>query len=249
MATTSTATTTATTRQVRPDTRNLEWKNNNIGSKLLNSMGWKDGMAVGKNKKTITIVVDEEEHQQQQIDYSTEGIRVTKRQDGLGLGATSNVIGEVSNRHNHVADFASILSSLQQHHGVVASNEENKNKKKKSKKRNNNNNDSNNESTSKSIQYSTNRMTNMKVRRSKFTPKSEHDMKCIFGHKNHDAFKINHQQNEDIELDMTQQQRQTNEKKKKSRKSEKKNSSVDEIINNDDNDKKEKKSSKKRKKE
>lgn len=241
MATASTATTLTSTRQVRPDTRNLEWKNNNIGSKLLNSMGWKDGMAVGKNKKTTTIV-EEENNNQQQSDFSTEGIRVTKRQDGLGLGATSNVIGEVSNRHNHVADFASILSSLQQHHPVNNNNEESNDLKKKKKKRKKNN-DSNNELTSKSIQYSTNRMTNMKVRRSKFTPKSEHDMKCIFGHKNHDAIVVNHQNEETAKIS----QQQTNEKKKK-RKLEKSNkkSSVNEIKNDDQ---KEKKSSKKRKKD
>ena len=37
----------------RVDTRNLEWKNNNVGSKLLSAMGWTDGTKVGKRARMM----------------------------------------------------------------------------------------------------------------------------------------------------------------------------------------------------
>ena len=34
-----------------PDTRNLRWKENNVGSTLLQKMGWKHGQALGSRKR------------------------------------------------------------------------------------------------------------------------------------------------------------------------------------------------------
>ena len=112
----------------------------------------------------------------QQHDYSTEGIRVTKRQDGLGIGAEGNALREASSRYNHVGDFASVLASLQQHSDGSTSSSTKKKKRKREK-----------EGKSSSIvkeasirSVATNRMTHAKVRKAKFASKSEEDMKCIF---------------------------------------------------------------------
>jgi hypothetical protein len=104
------------------DTRNLEWKNNNVGSKLLSAMGWKDGMKVGKRSRVTTTTTSSttegsciNNDDDCQL-VSSEGLRIIKRQDGLGIGATSFALGEASSRHSHVGDFTSVLESLQQYH-------------------------------------------------------------------------------------------------------------------------------------
>ena len=75
----------------RVDTRNLEWKNNNVGSKLLSAMGWTDGTKVGKRARMMmssTSTTTEEENNSSGgtavVDAAaSEGLWITKRQDGL----------------------------------------------------------------------------------------------------------------------------------------------------------------------
>jgi G-patch domain len=97
------------------DRRNLDWKTNNVGSKLLAKMGWKDGQGVGKRCRD-----DDDDHDDDEKKLiSTEGIRVKRRQTNLGLGATANhsaVLGTVSGS-NHAEDFAQALVEFQNIHG------------------------------------------------------------------------------------------------------------------------------------
>ena len=51
------------------DKRNTEWRDNNIGSKLLGKMGWKEGSGIGLRNKNVT------------------ALRAVIRQVGLGIGA------------------------------------------------------------------------------------------------------------------------------------------------------------------
>jgi hypothetical protein len=80
----------------KEDNRNLEWRKSNVGSTLLQKMGWKEGEGVGKRAKS-----------------STTALRAFKRQEGLGLGAKMNSEGGPSESTNH---FASVLANLQVHH-------------------------------------------------------------------------------------------------------------------------------------
>lgn len=125
------------------DSRNLEWKSNNVGSKLLAKMGWKDGQAVGKRQKEGEAV-------------TSEGIRIKRRADGLGLGASTVV---ATNNSNHVGDFSSLLENLKSEHKSTE-------KKKKKKK--------------KSVMLPTNKSTHHKVRAAKFQEKTQEDLKSIF---------------------------------------------------------------------
>jgi hypothetical protein len=77
------------------DTRNLEWRKNNIGANLLQKMGWKEGQGIGKNGGSVM------------------ALRAVKRQDGLGIGAKMNSEGGKSESTNH---FAAVLANLQTHH-------------------------------------------------------------------------------------------------------------------------------------
>jgi hypothetical protein len=133
------------------DTRNLDWKDNNVGSKLLQKMGWKDGQSIGKRRLLKA-----------ESDVSSEGMRVKKRAVGLGLGATTQT---VRRSVSHTADFVHVLNSLQEEHAVP---ERKKDKRKKSKDK-------------KSLVLPTNKSTHAKVRAAKFQEKSADDMKCIFG--------------------------------------------------------------------
>ncbi|GAX11205.1 hypothetical protein FisN_9Hu302 [Fistulifera solaris] len=144
----------------REDTRNLAWREDNVGSKLLQRMGWKDGQAVGKRQRNLDSSYAESEASSDKV--SSEGIRVVRRKDGLGLGAKSSSLYE-ADQHHHVGHFSNLLTELQKHHGV-----DNK-KKKKSKK------------TTSPLTLPTNKSTHHKIRQAKFVEKSEHDMKCIFG--------------------------------------------------------------------
>jgi hypothetical protein len=132
------------------DTRNLDWKDNNVGSKLLQKMGWKDGQSIGKRRLL----------QKGESDVSSEGMRVKKRAVGLGLGATTQMVRQTV---SHTADFVHVLKSLQEEHAVP----ERKNKRKKSKDK-------------KALVMPTNKSTHAKVRQAKFQEKSADDMKCIF---------------------------------------------------------------------
>ena len=121
------------------DARNLHWRDNNVGSKLLAKMGWQEGEGVGKRHKEAT----------------SEGIRVRKRAEGLGLGASA---ASTTSGGSQVQDFGSLLASLHKEHKVVSS------KKKKTV-------------------LPTNKQTHHKVRAAKFQKKTADDMKAIFaGH-------------------------------------------------------------------
>jgi hypothetical protein len=91
------------------DTRNIEWRNNNVGLSLLQKMGYKDGEGIGKRNQNNT------------------ALRALKRKPGLGLGAKIESEGGNSESSNH---FSSILANLQVHHKTSTSR---KSKKKKSK--------------------------------------------------------------------------------------------------------------------
>lgn len=148
-------------------------------------MGWTDGTKVGKRARMMmsstTTTTEEEKHNSSGgtavVDAAaSEGLWITKRQDGLGIGAEGNALREASSRYNHVGDFANVLASLQQHSDGSTSSSTKKKKRKREK-----------EGKSSSIvkeasirSVATNRMTHAKVRKAKFASKSEEDMKCIF---------------------------------------------------------------------
>lgn len=161
MATAATASATEPIRKAA-DTRNLQWKFDNVGSKLLSKMGWKDGQAVGKRQRKKGETIE------------GEGMRVSKRQDGLGLGAAASAgaFAAASTATRHVEDFSSVLAALQQEHGCSSAIA---NQKKKGK------NYSNKRSSSTPAALPSNKMTHAGTRQAKFQEKSEHDMKCIFG--------------------------------------------------------------------
>uniref|UniRef100_A0A7S3L8K2 G-patch domain-containing protein n=1 Tax=Amphora coffeiformis TaxID=265554 RepID=A0A7S3L8K2_9STRA len=133
------------------DTRNLEWKDNNTGRALLQKLGWKDGQAIGKRRLLKS-----------ESDVSSEGLRVRRRVQGLGLGASSQAAAKSS--ISHAADFADVLKTLQEEH--VDSENGRKRKKKKSK--------------TVVVSMPTNKSTHAKVRQAKFQEKTADDMKCIF---------------------------------------------------------------------
>jgi len=188
------------------DTRNLRWKENNKGSTLLQKMGWKQGMALGsKRRKSL-----EGDSNDKDEGCTGEGLKIVKRPDGLGLGMTRDEtfqLGELQT--GSFVDVLKKLQ--QEHGpNSAASNDSNSNKnskKKKSKKRKlgassdddenpNTGGDKKERSTEskkssakklkkqqkkKETIFATNKMTNSKVRQSKFATKSAIDMACIFG--------------------------------------------------------------------
>lgn len=134
------------------DTRNLEWKDNNVGSKLLQKMGWKDGEGIGKRRLLKS-----------DSNVSSEGLRVKRRAEGLGLGASSQMAQQSI---SHAADFAQVLHTLQEEHAGSDSDKKKQRKRKKSK--------------SLVVSMPTNKSTHAKVRQAKFQEKTADDMKCIF---------------------------------------------------------------------
>lgn len=151
----------------REDTRNLAWRADNVGSKLLQRMGWKDGQAVGKRQRSLdSSFAEKDGDRDNNQGVSSEGIRVVKRKDGLGLGAKSSGLYDAE-QHHHVGHFSNLLSELQKHHGS------DKQKKKKSS--------SQKKKSSSPLTLPTNKSTHHKIRQAKFEKKTEHDMKCIFG--------------------------------------------------------------------
>jgi hypothetical protein len=202
------------TMVVGADTRNMAWRKSNVGSKLLSKMGWSDGQAVGKRQRRSTVVASNDDANPNDdttmmttsksnintaciSNSSSEGLRVMKRQDGLGIGATaaSSAYSNASNAVQHVQDYVDVLALLQQAKPKSqADNQdkaEKKRKKKEKKKRKRSKEESltNIETTthttntnllSKSIS-SNNTMTNPKVRKAKFQQKTNDDYKGIFG--------------------------------------------------------------------
>lgn len=151
----------------REDTRNLAWRADNVGSKLLQRMGWKDGQAVGKRQRNLDSSFTTGNPEEEKV--SSEGIRVVKRKDGLGLGAQASNLYNAE-QHHHVGHFSNLLSELQKHHGGGKTNSKKMKKKSSSKT-----------TTSSPLTLPTNKSTHHKIRQAKFLKKSEHDMKCIFG--------------------------------------------------------------------
>jgi hypothetical protein len=164
-----------------PDTRNLGWLQNNKGAKLLQKMGWKEGQAVGRRLAAVKDdnsdvessdegVSNEDDAQQQPLNSSsTEGLRIVRRQDGLGIGA-SHILHTTDN--SHTKDFAQILQQLNQQQ-TTADEESGDNKlllKKKKKSK----------SKTSMLRLPTNKTTHHKIRQAKFQTKSSDDLKCIF---------------------------------------------------------------------
>ena len=180
------------------DTRNLRWKDNNKGSTLLQKMGWKQGQALGSKHRKKEGSLEEE--------CTGEGLKIVKRPDGLGLGMARKHINPESTSHG---SFSQVLEKLKQEHSIGSIKEEGRKSSKKSKKRkksslqgddngnNNDNGDKNDDKASKedgsetkkskksskkkSTVFATNKITNGRVRESKFAAKSATDMACIFG--------------------------------------------------------------------
>ena len=92
-------------RPDKPDTRNLQWRSGNVGSKLLQKMGWKEGQGVGKRQRNE--------------ETSSEGLRVHLRPDELGIGAQRQSIYNTED-HGHVQSFAAVLSKLNQEHSQTS---------------------------------------------------------------------------------------------------------------------------------
>jgi G-patch domain len=118
------------------DTRNMTWRQSNVGSKLLSKMGWSEGQALGKRQRRLRHPPPQEEEKAAvagaviEVDtskYSSptdspttpycngEGLRMVKRPDQLGLGATaaSSIYARTTNAIQHVSDYVQILESLQ----------------------------------------------------------------------------------------------------------------------------------------
>ena len=148
------------------DTRNTEWKSNNVGSKLLQKMGWKgEGHGIGKRQNGTSVA-----------------LRAMKRQEGLGLGAALQTEGGSSDRSNH---FANVLANLQAQHSGVGdgSDDDDKKKKKKSKSKSKS---KSKKSKGSALHLPQNKVTAghaSKMRAAKFGAKSAEDMACIFGNK------------------------------------------------------------------
>ena len=201
------------TMVVGADTRNMAWRKSNVGSKLLSKMGWSDGQAVGKRQRRSTVVTSSDDANQNDdvtmntsgsnintaciSNSSSEGLRVMKRQDGLGIGATaaSSAYSNASNAVQHVQDYVDVLALLQQAKPKSQADNQDKAEKKKKKKEKKKRKRSKEESLtnvetttittntnllSKSIS-SNNTMTNPKVRKAKFQQKTNDDYKGIFG--------------------------------------------------------------------
>lgn len=162
------------------DQRNQEWRTNNVGSSLLQKMGWKEGSGIGKRSSNTT------------------ALRAVKRQDGLGLGAKMASEGGQSESTN---TFAAVLANLHKHHGGGSSNgsddddcdgerrKKSSKGKKSSKRKREKDSDTASEISSKSgrIILPQNKVTAghaQKMRMAKFGEKSAEDLACIFGNTN-----------------------------------------------------------------
>ena len=142
------------------DKRNTEWRDNNIGSKLLGKMGWKEGSGIGLRNKNVT------------------ALRAVKRQVGLGIGAKRQSEAGPS---ESTGTFAAVLANLQSHHGGNSEDDDEKKKKKKSKK---DKKKKKKKSKKGGLMLPQNKVLaghSRKMREAKFGTKSQHDLACIFG--------------------------------------------------------------------
>ena len=146
------------------DNRNIEWRKNNVGSKMLEKMGWKEGEGIGKRGNA-----------------NANALRAIKRQDGLGLGAKMASEGGNSESTNH---FSSVLAKLQVHHGSETSSSTSKKDGKKSKKDKKSSKKVSKKRSSSSLSLPQNKVVAghaEKRRKAKFGSKSQEDLACIFG--------------------------------------------------------------------
>jgi hypothetical protein len=165
---------TATAAAARPaDTRNLHWKSNNVGLKLLEKLGWKEGQAVGKRQRQDMSANGDGNGDAPEV--SSEGLRVVQRANGLGLGASSRAESLASS--HHVQHFSNLLEELKEHHptatAALASGEEQGSSSKTSKKKR--------KKASTAVVFATNKMTHQKIRAAKFSARTADDMRSIFG--------------------------------------------------------------------
>jgi Pin2-interacting protein X1 len=100
------------------DTLNQAWAKDTsaFGYRMLRKMGWNEGNGLGKNQDGINTHV-----------------KVSKRAQGLGLGAAKDTTGD-SAWSSTASTFASVLSALNEVHGQDAQKGKQKKSKKKSKK-------------------------------------------------------------------------------------------------------------------
>jgi G-patch domain len=161
MSTSMSASTAPISSSSTPDQRNLQWKSSNIGAKLLGKMGWKDGQAVGKRQRHVG---GGDDGNGGASNFSSEGLRLKKRIDGLGVGAEKSMPSHALGNNNLHADFSSVLASVSQEHNSSLAKSSKKKKKEK-----------------KPLSLPKNKTTCHKVRRAKFQEKTEDDLKCIFG--------------------------------------------------------------------
>jgi hypothetical protein len=137
---TAASSTTNSSNSSTVDTRNMTWRQSNVGSKLLNKMGWSEGQALGKRQRRLrhpppveegaaataatagaAIEVDASKYSLPPDSPTTpyfcngEGLRMVKRPDQLGLGATaaSSIYARTTNAIQHVSEYVQILESLQ----------------------------------------------------------------------------------------------------------------------------------------
>ena len=140
------------------DKRNTEWRDNNIGSKLLGKMGWKEGSGIGLRNKNVT------------------ALRAVKRQVGLGIGAKRQSEAGPS---ESTGTFAAVLANLKSHHGGHSEDDDDEKKKKKKSKK-----DKKKKSKKGGLMLPQNKVLaghSRKMREAKFGTKSQHDLACIFG--------------------------------------------------------------------
>lgn len=185
------------TKAETPDTRNLEWRENNVGSALLQKMGWKQGQALGSKHR-----------KRNEEDVSGEGLRITKRRAGLGLGGDEVANNAESTSH---ASFSQLLVSLKQQHPGGGSADGSSKKKRKSGSDDDKSSKKKKKKSKKETVFASNKITNSRVRQSKFTTKSAEEMACIFGEEFSSA-----------EIIATQQKISREEKEKRARKERKK---------------------------
>jgi len=101
------------------DNRNQEWRKGNVGSRMLEKMGWTEGKGIGKRN------------------VNTTALRAVKRQEGLGIGAKRQTEGGPS---ESTGTFAAVLANLKAHHGTAngsssSSSDDDDDDQKKSKKK------------------------------------------------------------------------------------------------------------------
>ena len=152
----------------KEDHRSAGWRRDNIGSRLLQKMGWKDGEGLGRRGNGNPLA-----------------IRAVRRsgEDTLGIGASTEDTTGTQGWSQTTQHFSQVLSNLQQqqqHNDDGGSQEKKKSDKKKKKKKKKTKIDK------KTLVLARNKVTAghaEKMRRSKdLSTKSAQDMAAIFGH-------------------------------------------------------------------